>query len=61
MISQLRFDSKEIPQPTDDDKMLILVERLQRIDIDIPARYKALWLTRAPDSNEDYIRSQKML
>ena len=48
-------------QPTRDDMMRMLVESLQSIDIDIPARYKALWLTSALDGSEDYLASEKIM
>ena len=43
MIKQLQSDPKKIPQPSRDDMMRMLVESLQRIDVDVQRRYKSLW------------------
>ena len=61
MICQLRADPKKIPQPSRDDMMKMLVESVQSIDVDIPARYKALWLTSALDGSEDYLVSERIM
>ena len=53
MINQLQSDPKKIPQPTRDDMVRMLFESIQNINVDIPARYKALWLTSALDGSED--------
>jgi len=60
MLTQLRAGPKNIPQSSRDDMMRMLVESVQRIDIDIPARYKSLWLTSA-NGSEDYLVSEKIM
>ena len=61
MMKQLRDDPKKIPQPSHDDMMWMFVESLESIDIDIPARYKALWVTSALDGSEDYLVSERLI
>ena len=41
--------------------MQMLVESLQNINVDIPARYKARWLTSALDGSEDYLVPDKIM
>ena len=41
--------------------MRMLIESLQNINADIPARYKALWLTSALNGSEDYLVSDKIM
>lgn len=61
MITQLRYGPKKIPQPTHDDMMQMLVECLEIIDVNIPARYKAPMLTSTLDGSEDYLASEKIM
>lgn len=61
MITQLRYGPKKIPQPTHDDMVQMLVDSLESIDVDIPARYKAPMLTSALDGSEDYLASEKIM
>ena len=40
--------------------MRMLVESNDSIDVDIPARYKALWVTNKLDGSEDHLVSERI-
>lgn len=62
MMAQLRSDPTKIPQPNRNDMMRMLVESVNSIvNIDIPARYKALWITNKLDGSEDYLVSEQVV
>lgn len=61
MIAQLRSDPNKIPQPNRNDMMRMLVESFNSLNIDISARYKALWLTNKLDGSEDYLVSERIM
>ena len=60
MIAQLRSDPTKIPQPSRNEMMRMLVESNNSIDVDIPARYKALWITNKLDGSEDLVSERIM-
>ena len=45
IISQLRANSKKIPQPTEDDMIRLLVESFKSLETDVVNCLKALWVT----------------
>ena len=61
MIAQLRSDPTKIPQPSRNEMMRMLVESNNSIDVDIPARYKALWITNKLDGSEDHLVSERIM
>ncbi len=56
MIAQLKSE----PTKIGDDMMRMLVES-NSLDVDIPARYKALWVTNKLDGSEDYLVSERVM
>ena len=58
MIAQLRSDPTKTPQPSRNEMMRMLVESNNSIDVDIPARYKALWITNKLDGSEYHLVSE---
>ena len=61
MITQLRSEPNKIPKPNRNDMMRMLVESNDSIDVDIPARYKALWVTNKLDGSEDHLVSERII
>ena len=61
MIAQLRSDPTKIPQPSRNEMMRMLVESNNNIDVDIPACYKALWITNKLDGSEDHLVSERIM
>ena len=61
MITQLRSEPNKIPKPNRNDMMRMLVESNDSIDVDIPARYKALWVTNKLDGSEDHLASERII
>ena len=61
MIAQLRSDPTKIPQPIRNEMMRMLVEINNSIDVDIPARYKAFWITNKLDGSEDHLVSERIM
>ena len=61
MITQLRSDPTKIPQPSRYEMMRMLVESNSSIDVDIPACYKALWITNKLDGSEDHLVSERIM
>ena len=55
MIAQLRSDPCKTPQPSRSSMMRMLVESNNSINVDIAARYKALWITNKLDGSEDHL------
>ena len=61
MLEQLRVDPSKMPQPSRDDMMKMLAESFNSLKIDEVNRFKALWVTNALDSSEDYLVSEKII
>ena len=61
MLEQLRVDPSKMPQPSRDDMMKMLAESFNSLKIDEVNRFKALWVTNALDSSEDYLVSEKIM
>ena len=61
MITQLRSGPNKIPKPNHNDMMRMLVESNNSIDVDIPARYKALWVTNKLNGSEDHLVSERII
>ena len=61
MIRQLEANPGKIPQPNRNEMMHMLVRSQDNLNIDFPARFKALWMTNALDGSEDYLVSQRIM
>ena len=61
MITQLRSEPNKILKPNRNDMIRMLVESYDSIDVDIPARYKALWVTNKLDGSEDHLVSERII
>ena len=60
MIRKLIDYRTKIPVPRRNEIMNMLVDSWQDLDIDIPARYKNLWLTNKLDGSEDGLVSDSI-
>ena len=69
MITQLRSDPSRIPQPSCNNIMRMLVESNDSINVqsndsinvDIPAHYKALWITNKLNGSENHLGSKYIM
>ena len=61
MLDQLRDDPRDIPQPSRNEIMRMLVESFDSLEIDVVNRFKALWVTNALDGTEDYLVSERII
>ena len=58
MITQLSSNPSRIPQPSCNNIMRMLVESNDSINVDIPAHYKALWITNKLNGSENHLGSE---
>ena len=60
MITQLSSDPSKYLQPSCNYMMSMLVKSNNSINVDIPARYKALWIKNKLDGTEDHLVSERI-
>ena len=61
MIAQLRSDPGKISQLSRNNMVRMLVESYSNINVDIAARYKALWMTNKLDGSEDHLVLERIM